>query len=132
MATSTGTGMFSSSGSTDRTQAFLKKMQAGDLFVGLESLAQIGVNALASMTPVDTGLTAASWGYEIAIEGSSKVTISWTNYNRESGALVAVLLQYGHGTGTGGFVSGYDYINPAIQPVFEQIAEEVWRRVTAA
>jgi hypothetical protein len=123
--------MFSSSGSTDRTQAFLKKMQAGDLFVGLEALAQQGVNALASMTPVDTGLTAASWGYEITTEGS-KTTISWTNYNREDGALVAILLQYGHGTGTGGFVSGYDYINPTIQPIFDQIAEEVWRKVTLA
>jgi hypothetical protein len=123
--------LFSSSGSTIRTQAFLAKMQSGDLTTSLESLAQQGVSALAAMTPVDTGLTAASWGYEITNE-AGKVTISWTNYNREGGALVAILLQYGHGTGTGGFVSGYDYINPAIQPVFDQIAEDVWRKVTSA
>lgn len=123
--------LFSSSGSTLRTQAFLKKMQAGDMFVGLDSLAQQGVNALAAVTPVDSGLTASSWTYEIEIE-NSKLTISWSNYNRENGALVAILLQYGHGTGTGGYVSGYDYINPAIRPIFDQIAEEVWRRVTQA
>jgi hypothetical protein len=123
--------IFSSSGSTDRTQAFLKKMQSGDLARGLESFAQQGVNALAAMTPVDTGLTASSWGYEIETKGSS-TTISWTNYNRQNGALVAILLQYGHGTGTGGFVSGYDYINPAIQPIFDLIAEEVWKKVTSA
>lgn len=122
---------FSSSGSTTRTQAFLAKMQSGDLTTSLDSLAQQGVTALASMTPVDTGLTAASWGYEIETE-PGKVTISWTNYNREDGALVAILLQYGHGTGTGGFVSGTDYINPAIQPIFDQIAEEVWKKVTSA
>lgn len=123
---------FTSGGSTARTQAFLKKMESpSSLYAGLESLAQQGVSALSMMTPVDTGLTAASWGYEIEVDGP-KLTISWTNYNRESGALVAILLQYGHGTGTGGFVSGYDYINPAIQPIFDQIAEEVWRRVTTA
>jgi hypothetical protein len=123
--------MFSSSGSTIKTQAFLKKMQTGDMFVGLESLAQQGVNALAAMTPVDSGLTAASWSYAIEKKGNV-IEISWSNYNREDGALVAILLQYGHGTGTGGYVSGYDYINPAIQPIFDQIAEEVWKRVTLA
>lgn len=123
--------LFSSSGSTARTQAFLKKMQAGDMFTGLESLAQQGVNALAAMTPVDTGLTAASWGYAIEKKGNI-LEISWSNYNRENGVLVAIILQYGHGTGTGGYVSGYDYINPAIKPIFDQIAEEVWRRVTLA
>jgi hypothetical protein len=128
MASSIG---FSSSGSTAKTQAFLKKMQSGDMLTGLESLAQQGVNALAGMTPTDTGLTAASWTYEIEKVGSS-VKISWSNYNRENGALVAILLQYGHGTGTGGYVSGQDYINPAIKPIFDQIAEEVWRRVTLA
>jgi len=110
---------------------FLKKMQGGDLFQDLEILAQQGVNALAQMTPVDTGLTASSWSYEIeASDGSVK--IYWRNAHREGGAPVAILLQYGHATGTGGYVSGYDYINPAMQSVFEQIAQEVWRRVTSA
>lgn len=124
-------GMFSSSGSTDKTQAFLKKMQAGDLFIGLDALAQQGVNALASMTPVDTGLTASSWGYEIQTTGSN-TKISWTNTHRNGTANVAVILQYGHGTGTGGYVAGYDYINPAIKPIFDQIAEDVWKKVTLA
>jgi hypothetical protein len=124
-------GIFSDSGSTDKTQAFLKKMQTSEVYLGLESLAQQGVSALASMTPVDSGLTAASWTYEIKSDGS-KVTISWSNYNRNNGTLVAIILQYGHATGTGGFVSGQDYINPAIQPIFDQISSEVWKRVTLA
>ena len=123
--------LFSSSGSTARTQDFLRKMESGDFVTGLDALAQQGVNALASVTPVETGLTAASWTYEIAKEGNS-VRISWINTNRPYGVNVAVILQYGHGTGTGGYVSGYDYINPAIQPIFDQIAEEMWRRVTTA
>jgi hypothetical protein len=124
-------GMFSSSGSTDRTRAFLQKAQTGNLFNDLSALAQQGVNALASVTPVDTGLTASSWSYEIEIKGS-QTTISWLNTHREGAANVAILLQYGHGTGTGGYVSGRDYINPAIKPIFDQIAEDVWRKVTLA
>jgi hypothetical protein len=123
--------LFSSSGSTDRTQAFLKKMQSGDLLKGLEVLAQQGVNALAGQTPVDTGLTASSWSYEIKVDGS-RTSIAWKNSHREGGPPVAILLQYGHGTGTGGYISGRDYINPAIAPIFEAISTEVWRRVTAA
>lgn len=122
--------IFSSSGSTRKTQAFLQQMQRPDLFSGaLESLAQQGVNALAAATPVDTGLTATSWSYEIETKGSS-TKITWSNSNTVNGVNVAVILQYGHGTGTGGFISGYDYINPAIQPIFDQIADEVWKKVT--
>jgi hypothetical protein len=124
-------GLFSSSGSTAKTQAFLQKMQAGDVLSGLESLAQQGVNALAAMTPVDTGLTAASWSYEITTSGGT-TKISWINTNRIGGVKVAIILQYGHGTGTGGFVAGRDYINPAIVPIFDQIANDVWKKVTLA
>ena len=124
-------GLFSSSGSTDKTQAFLKKMQAGDLLTGLESLAQQGVNALAGMTPVDSGLTASSWGYRIETKGDS-TQIQWYNSHIVDGVNIAVILQYGHGTGTGGYIAGYDYINPSIQPVFDQIAEDVWKKVTLA
>jgi hypothetical protein len=124
-------GMFSSSGSTDRTRSFLQKAQTGNLFNDLSSLAQQGVNALASATPVDTGLTASSWSYEIETKGD-RTTISWINTNKEGTAKVAILLQYGHGTGTGGYVSGQDYINPAIQPIFDQIADNVWKKVTLA
>jgi len=124
-------GMFSSSGSTRKTQEFLNAVVQANLFESLTIFAQQGVNALASATPIDSGLTASSWGYEIETDGDS-VAIRWVNNNINDGANVAVLLQYGHGTGTGGYVSGYDYINPSIQPIFDQIAEDVWRKVTLA
>lgn len=122
---------FSSSGSTRRTQQFLEKMQNDNLLDALSLYAQQGVNALATATPIETGLTAASWGYEITVDGDS-VKIQWTNNHIDDGVNIAVILQYGHGTGTGGYVSGYDYINPAIQPIFDQIIDDIWRRVTLA
>lgn len=123
---------FSSSGSTSRTSSFLKKMsETSSLYASLDSLAQKGVAALQNATPVDSGLTASSWSYEIKIV-AGKVTITWLNTNVNDGANVAILLQYGHGTGTGGYIQGYDYINPALQPVFDQIADEVWKKVTTA
>jgi hypothetical protein len=122
---------FTLSGSTDNTRKFLEKMQAGDLYSGLERLAQLGVGALQANTPMETGLTASDWGYEIEIK-NGKTTIYWTNTHTEDGVNVAIILQYGHGTGTGGYVSGRDYINPAIQPIFDDIANEVWGRVTRA
>lgn len=122
---------FTLSGSTDRTQKFLQKMNAPDLYSGLESLGQRGVAALQANTPVDSGLTANSWGYEIEVKSGS-TTITWFNMHNESGANIAILLQYGHATGTGGYVSGRDYINPAIKPIFDEIANEVWKKVTSA
>jgi hypothetical protein len=122
---------FTLSGSTDRTRQFLEKMKTADLYSGLESLAQRGVEALRANTPTESGLTAASWGYEIELKGNS-TTIWWTNTHVESGVNIAVILQYGHGTGTGGYVSGRDYINPAIQPIFDEISNEVWKKVTSA
>jgi len=123
--------LISSSGSTKNTQDFLETIAKANLFETLAIFAQAGVDALASATPVDTGLTASSWGYEIESDGSS-FSIRWTNNHIDDGANVAILLQYGHGTGTGGYVSGQDYINPAIQPIFDQIAEEVWKKVVLA
>lgn len=120
---------FSLSGSTTKTSSFLKGLQAGNSYSGLESLAQQGVAALQSATPVESGQTAASWSYEIERSGTS-IRISWVNSNNIGGVNVAVILQYGHGTGTGGYVAGRDYINPAIKPVMDQIADEVWRKVT--
>ncbi len=117
-------------GSFDNTERFLKKILKGDIYRGLEGLAQQGVSALASATPVETGMLSASWGYEIERNGRD-VTITWTNSNIESGVPIAVILQYGHGTGTGGYVQGRDYINPAIKPVMDRIAESVWREVTS-
>lgn len=123
---------FTTSGSTSRTSAFLKKIQDQSvLYAGLDSLAQQGVTALEAATPKESGLTASSWDYEIKIAGG-KVEIHWINTNTESGVSIAILLQYGHGTGTGGYVQGQDYINPALKPVFDQIADEVWKKVTSA
>lgn len=89
-----------------------------------------GVEALKNATPKDTGTTADSWYYEIEEEnGASKIV--WKNSNVSDGYLIALLLQYGHGTGTGGYVKGTDYINPAIKGIFEQMADEAWREVTS-
>lgn len=119
---------FSLGGSTDKTQAFLTSMKASNLYSEIDGLAQRGVAALAAVTPTDTGLTASSWSYEIDM--SNGVIIRWFNTHVEEGANIAILLQYGHGTGTGGYVSGLDYINPAIKPIFDEIADSVWEKVT--
>lgn len=95
----------------------------------LDKYGRAGVSALASATPVETGLTASSWYYTIErTRGSAKIVFH--NSNIQNGVPIAIILQYGHGTGTGGWVEGRDYINPAIQPVFDDIANEAWREVT--
>ena len=97
----------------------------------LDKCGRIGVEALRANTPVRTGLTAASWSYKVETKGSS-VTITWSNSNvTRDGQPIAIMLQYGHGTGTGGYVVGRDYINPAMKPVFEEIESRVWKVVTA-
>lgn len=101
-----------------------------DFFRNLEKYAREGVTALASATPVDSGETAASWDYEIQ-KGNGKVSIYWTNSNINDGVPIAVILQYGHGTNGGGYVQGRDYINPAIRPIFDKIAENAWKEVTS-
>ena len=106
-------------------------MQRREMFNRLDSLAKEGVNALSAMTPKDSGQTASSWGYLISSSRSSW-TISWTNTSVNQGVNIAVILQYGHGTGTGGYVQGIDYINPAIRPIFDRIADDVWKAVTSA
>lgn len=120
-----------SSGDFKRTESFLQKMMRGDIYRALEENAKMGVDALAAATPVDSGLTAASWGYEIS-RSRGAASITWTNTHIVSGAPIAIMLQFGHGTGTGGYVSGRDYINPALKPVFDKIAENVWKAVTSA
>ncbi len=95
----------------------------------LHKYGKIGVGVLSSATPVDSGETASMWGYEVFI-GKNSFGISWTNSNIVDGIPIAVLIQYGHGTGNGGYVSGRDYINPAIQPVFDRITSELWAEVT--
>ena len=114
-----------------QTEAFLTKLGSGNIFKGLERFGQEGVDALAAATPVDDGTTANSWYYEIVQDGKSW-SIIWGNSNVNDGRPIAVLLQYGHGTGTGGYVQGRDYINPAIRPVFDKLAAEAWKVVTSA
>lgn len=122
--------MFSvtTTGSFRNTERFLKRLVSGDIYNGIESMAQEGVNALASATPMDSGLAADSWTFEVE-RSKGSCTISWNNFDVENGFPVAIMLQYGYGTGTGGYVAGQDYINPAIRPVFDRIAEQVWKAV---
>lgn len=122
---------FSSTGSFDRTDRFLNFLLHGNQFHSLDVYAQRGVAALAAATPTETGVTAASWSYEIERNGSD-VTIWWTNTHLDSaGTPIVVMLQFGHGTGTGGYVQGRDFINPAIEPIFNEIADAVWREVNS-
>lgn len=111
------------------TEKYLERLQSKEYFKVIEQLAQTGVDALASATPKRTGLTASSWSYEIEV-GFGQTSICWTNDNvTRDGDPIAIMLQYGHGTGTGGYVVGQDYINPAIKPVFDNIADAVWKAV---
>lgn len=108
------------------TKRWMDKMEAGSVADVLRSCGEKGIEALSAATPVRTGKTAASWGFEA--ETSSKgVTLTWTNSNVVNGVPIAIILQYGHGTGTGGYVHGRDYINPAMRPVFDEIESRISR-----
>lgn len=120
----------SSSGSFKNSLSFLTKARNSRTYLELDRYGQMGVAALARATPRDTGLTAESWEYKIT-KSYTGWSIAWYNANENDGANVAIMLQYGHGTGTGGYVPGYDYINPAIKPVFDKIADEVWKKVNS-
>lgn len=115
-------------GSFDKTEKMLQAAIANRYRDVLSQYAQEGVAALSAATPKDTGLTAASWSYEIETSGSN-TTIWWKNSNIGTGVNVAVILQYGHATKNGGYVQGIDYINPALRPVFDSIADAAWREV---
>lgn len=101
------------------------------MFEALNAYGEQGVAALQAFTPVESGETANSWYYEIEQKGKW-LNIVWYNANLDNGFPVAVMLQHGHGTGTGGYVVGRDYINPALRPIFDEIADKVWRAVTSA
>jgi hypothetical protein len=122
---------FSSTGDWAKTEAFLRKIQKLNVDSVLQSAGAKGVAALAKSTPRDSGLAANSWTFEVK-KSSGGIEIDWTNTDDENGFKVALMIQYGHGTGTGGYVHGIDYINPAMRPVFDQIAETVWKAVTSA
>lgn len=120
-----------SKGDFKNTEKFLKKVKEGRYMDVLDKYGNVGVSALAQATPKRTGKTAASWGYEIQKERGGYV-IYWTNNNSNKDFYVAIALQYGHGTRNGGYVMGRDYINPAMRPVFDKIAEDAWKEVTSA
>lgn len=121
----------SSKGSFKNTYKFLKFLSDWKIEQSLKKYAKKGVDALSAATPIESGKTADSWGYELEVsKGSAK--IHWINTNINDGVNIAVILQFGHGTGTGGYVEGRDYINPAIQPVFDEIADALWKEVTTA
>lgn len=115
-------------GDFKKTNYFLKRIMKLDFSSLLKKYAEEGVEALFNATPIKTGKTAASWDYEI-VKGRDTVSIFWTNSNLENDVPIAVILDYGHGTANGGYVQGRHYISPAIQPVFDKIANAAWKEV---
>ena len=118
----------SQKGDFKKTFTFFKKLRTKKFLKTIDKYGKIGVDALRDATPKRTGLTAESWGYEAHIE-DGYATLVWTNTNENKGRYIAVLIQYGHGTRNGGYVRGIDYINPAMKPVFQEIADKLWAEV---
>lgn len=120
---------FRQKGDFSKATSYFKKVKNPIPIGVLEKYGREGVAALASATPIDSGQTANSWYYEIA-RGKGFVSLQFLNSNIQNGVPIAIILHYGHGTGTGGWVQGRDYINPAIQPIFDKLANDAWREVT--
>lgn len=120
--------IFRHKGDFSKVTSFFEKLREAFHIGILDKYGRMGVAALAAATPKDTGKTAASWSYEIS-QGNNSAAIIFSNSNVNKGVNIAMILQYGHGTGTGGYVAGIDYINPAIRPVFEQMAKGLWEEV---
>lgn len=120
---------FRQKGDFSKLNRYFERVKEAARISILDKYGRKGVKALASATPLESGLAASSWGYEIE-RGRGTARIIFTNSDIENGFPVAIMLQYGHGTGTGGWVEGRDYINPAIQPIFDEIADEAWKEVT--
>lgn len=118
-------------GKWKKTKFSLKKMSKINYERLLETYAKKGVILLAQATPKDSGITADSWGYDIAIE-KDQISITWTNSSIENGLSIVILLMYGHATKNGKFVRGFDFVTPALVPVFEEMAEAIWKEVTNA
>lgn len=120
------------SGSTDNLEKFLKVMKSNSIFDALDIYGQQGVAALESATPRESGLAADSWYYDVT-SSDDGATISWFNSDKDDqGTQIVILIQYGHGTGTGGYVEAIDFINPATQEVFDNISDAVWKAVQSA
>ena len=117
------------SGDLSKTMKFLNRLQNKEYLNILSTYGKRGVEALRAATPKDTGKTADSWYYEIK-QDRNQTTINWCNSYVNDGVIIAMLLQYGHGTGTGGYVQGTDYINPAMRAIFDDLANECWKEVT--
>ena len=120
---------FRQKGDFSKLNRFLERAKEAARLSILDKYGREGVAALSSATPVDSGETASSWYYEIKHENGS-ASITFNNSNVNEGVPIAIILQYGHGTGTGGWVEGRDYINPAIQPIFDKIVDAAWKEVT--
>ena len=120
---------FRQKGDFSKTSRFLQRAKSAIRISDLDKYGKEGVTALASATPIDSGETANSWHYKIE-QTKGSLSITFYNTNIQNGVPIAIILQYGHGTRNGGWVEGRDYINPAIQPVFDEITNKVWREVT--
>ena len=120
---------FRQKGDFSKLNRFLERAKEAVKIGDLDKYGREGVAALASATPVESGLTATSWKYEI-VRGKGSVAVQFYNSNIQNGVPIAIILQYGHGTGTGGWVEGRDYINPAMRPVFDKLANDAWKEVT--
>lgn len=120
---------FTEKGNFNRTERWLSRLKSQELSAVLNKYGSLGVNALSNATPKESGETANSWFFT-TVSRPGYYSIRWHNSHVEDGIPIAVILQYGHGTGTGGYVQGRDYINPAIRPIFDQIVAEAWREVT--
>ncbi len=119
---------FTSKGDFSKTIKFLNKVKNVKINNILSKYGKIGVNALSQATPKDSGITSRSWNYKIEVNNGN-ASIVWYNTNVVKGVNIAVILQYGHGTRNGGWVEGRDYINPAMKPIFDKIADQVWKEV---
>lgn len=119
---------FRQKGNFSKLTGFLEKAKETIHVGSLDKYGRAGVAALSSATPVDSGLTSQSWYYKITNK-NGRAEISFNNSNIQNGVPIAIILQYGHGTGSGGWVEGRDYINPAIQPIFDKIANDAWKEV---
>ena len=121
---------FRQKGDFKKFEKYLKDVrEAAKAKTVFDMYGRAGVQSLSSATPIDSGLAASSWYYETEISSTS-AKITFYNSDIENGFPVAIMLQYGHGTGTGGWVEGRDYINPAIQPIFDKLADDAWKEVT--
>lgn len=115
-------------GDSRKTTRDLDKMRRQVILASINSYGQMGVDALARATPVESSATRNAWKYR-TVKTRTGFAIEWYNTNDGGDVSVAVLIQYGHGTGTGGYVYGRDFINPAMRPVFDTIADDVWKKV---